>query len=161
MENAVFGFMGAIIGALLGFLGSILSTFGKSKGTQLTVLTQSVSSERAKWRSDMRILSSDLVSLLYQLKNTNDDKLQVEFQKTRVQIRLRLNPNDGHEYDNALLENLNYFNSFVTSNEKSQFAFSGKVEAFESTMQLLIKQEWDKSKKEVETGNLGRSDKST
>ncbi|MCF5761497.1 hypothetical protein K3H45_16615 [Aeromonas veronii] len=160
MEEAIFGFMGAITGALLGFLGSILSAFGKNKDTQLTVLTQSVSSERAKWRSDMRILSSDLVSLLYQLKNTNDDKLQVEFQKTRVQLRLRLNPNDGHIYDKELLENLNDFNSFVTSNQKSSFAFSDKIETFEANMQLLIKQEWDKSKTEVETGNLGKSDKS-
>lgn len=156
MENAVFGFIGALIGALLGFLGSILSTFGKSKDTQLTVLTKSVSAERAKWRSDMRILSSDLVSLLYQLRNTNDDKLQVEFQKTRVQLRLRLNPNDGHEHDEILLTSLNNFNSFVTSNEKYQFEFRKELETFELTMQRLIKQEWDKSKKEVETGNLGK-----
>jgi ABC-type antimicrobial peptide transport system permease subunit len=48
MENAIFGFMGALIGAGLGFIGSLLSTFGKSKDTSKDVLTRTVTNERAQ-----------------------------------------------------------------------------------------------------------------
>lgn len=54
MEAAIFGFSGALIGAVLGFIGSLLSTFGKSKDVELDVRTKVVTNERAQWRKVMR-----------------------------------------------------------------------------------------------------------
>jgi hypothetical protein len=159
MESAVFGFIGALVGAVLGFIGSVLSVFGKSKDTQLTVLTQVITTERAQWRSDMRSLTSELVPLLHQIKDKKSKEAISEFHQLRVKIRLRLNPKEGHEYDQELLSLLGTFEDFINSADNSQSKFDDKIEKFEITMQKLIKKEWDKSKKEAESGNLGASDK--
>lgn len=159
MESAVFGFIGALIGAVLGFIGSILSIFGRNKDTQLTVLTQVITTERAQWRTDMRNLTSELVYLLQQVKNERSKEDISEFQKLRVKIMLRLNPKDGHKYDERLLILLITFKSFIVSDNKPPINIDDEIESFELTMQKLIKKEWDKSKKEAESGNLGASDK--
>lgn len=159
MESAIFGFIGALVGAVLGFIGSILSIFGRNKDTQLTVLTQVITTERAQWRSDMRNLTSEFVSLLQQVKNERSKEEISEFQKLRVKIRLRLNPKEGHEYDEKLLSLLRTFKGFIDSDDKSPINIEDEIESFELTMQKLIKKEWDKSKKEAESGNLGASDK--
>lgn len=52
-----------MIGAVLGFIGSLLSTFGKSKDVKLDVRTKVVTNERAHWRKDMRELSAEYVAL--------------------------------------------------------------------------------------------------
>jgi hypothetical protein len=159
MENAVFGFVGALVGAVLGFIGSILSTFGKNKDTQLTVLTQVITTERAQWRSDMRDLTSEFVSYLHQIKNERRQVEISEFHKLRVKIRLRLNPKEGHEYDEELLTLLRTFKGLVESDQNVPITIDAEIERFELTMQKLIKKEWDKSKKEAESGNLGASDR--
>ncbi|MGR5229961.1 hypothetical protein ACPV30_15750 [Photobacterium damselae] len=161
MEAAVFGFMGAIIGAIVVFLGALITAFGKSKDTQLDVLTKIITSERAQWRNDMRVLSSELISLLNQ-ENIRDDKESLnKFQKTRVELRLRLNPNEGHDLDVELLTLLKGFSDFVATKDKASSVDTSKLEDFELAMQKLIKKEWDKSKKETESGNLGKADKHT
>ncbi len=161
MEAAVFGFMGALIGAILVFLGALITAFGKSKDTQLDVLTKIITSERAQWRNDMRVLSSELVSLLNQGNIRDDKELLNKFHQTRVELRLRLNPNEGHDLDMELLTLLKDFSDFVSTEDATSSVDSSKLEDFELAMQKLIKKEWDKSKKETESGNLGKADKHT
>jgi flagellin-specific chaperone FliS len=161
MEVAVFGFMGIIIGAILVFLGTLVTAFGKSKDTQLDVLTKVITSERAQWRNDMRVLGSELVSLLNQKNIKDDNELLKNFHQTRVKLRLRLNPNEGHELDVELLTLLRGFSDFVAKADKISSVDTTKLEDFEFAIQKLIKKEWDKSKKETESGNLGKADKHT
>ncbi|ENM5935888.1 hypothetical protein CTB58_003753 [Vibrio mimicus] len=159
MESAVFGFLGAIIGSILGFVGSLLSTFGKARETQHNVITHVITKERSQWRSDMRNLTAELIVVATELHGRNDDKLLGKFNELRIKIRLRLNPYEGHKYDEVLLDCLNGLSEHFQKG--TAFDFNTKLEEFESNMQKLIKKEWDKSKKEAESGNMGVPDKYT
>ena len=161
MEVAIFSFMGAVLGAILVFVASLFTTFGKSKDTQLDVLTKVITTERAQWRSDMRKLTSELVSLLRREKIKTDDDLIDQFHQTRVKLRLRLNSDEGHALDEKLLASLKVFSNYVTKDNDTFINLISELEKFELTTQQLIKKEWDKSKKEAESGNLGKSDKHT
>ena len=157
MESAIFGFMGALLGAVLGFIGSVLSTFGKSKDTQLDILTKIITSERAQWRQDMRILTSDLVGHIHRaIAKKEDDDILIELNKTRVLIKLRLNPNEDHKLDKDLLCGLD---NILTHLDDDKDQLLATLLIFEDNMQKLIKREWDKSKGEAQSGNIGKSDK--
>lgn len=152
MENAVFGFLGALIGAVLGFIGSLLSTFGKSKDTSKDVLTRTVTNERAQWRNDLRNLAGEFVE--NSLRIVSDDPSGSIFclERQRVLIRLRLNPDPGHILDASILENGRDIVRLARDRDASNLVKS--LELFEHNVQSLLKQEWDKSKREAETGDL-------
>lgn len=156
MEAAIFGFVGALIGAVLGFIGSILSTFGKSKDVQLDVRTKVVTNERAQWRKDMRELSAAYVALSNRVAIVPQVNDGYELERTRVLIRLRLNPNPEHTLDAKLLKVLPVIAQNAYAKNVSEL--KSKREEFEADIQALLKREWDKSKCEAETGNIAASD---
>ncbi|MCU8015235.1 MULTISPECIES: hypothetical protein [unclassified Shewanella] len=156
MEAAIFGFVGALIGAVLGFIGSILSTFGKSKDVQLDVRTKVVTNERAQWRKDMRELSAEYVALSNRVAVAPRENDEYELERTRVLIRLRLNVNPDHKLDAKLLLVLPVISQ--NARTKNINDLKSKLEEFETDMQALLKREWDKSKGEAETGNIAASD---
>lgn len=156
MEAAIFGFVGALIGAVLGFIGSVLSTFGKSKDVQLDVRTKVVTNERAQWRKDMRELSAGYVALSNRIAVAPQDNDEYELERTRVLIRLRLNANPDHRLDAKLLLALPVISTNARSKNMDELKL--KLEEFEADMQALLKREWDKSKREAETGNIAASD---
>jgi len=153
VDNAAFGFGGALLGAILGFVGSLLSTFGKTKDTELEVRTRVVTGERAQWRRDMRELAASYVAIATRLcvGSPHDDD-EFEMERLRVQLRLRLNPKEGEELDEALLKLLPLIFNCATSKDRA--GLRSKLESFEYHMQCLLKEEWDKSKTEAESGNL-------
>lgn len=159
MEAAVFGFIGALMGATLGFIGSLISTFGKSKDTQLDVRTKVVTNERAQWRKDMRELTAAYVVLSTHLAVTSDSSAEDnnEFERTRVLIRLRLNAHPDHKLDAKLLRTLPLI--AMHTRDKNIDSLKAKLEEFEHDMQSLLKREWDKSKGEADSGNIASSDK--
>lgn len=159
METAVFGFVGALIGSILGFIGSLFSAFGKSKDTQLDVRTKVVTNERAQWRKDMRELAAAYVVLSNQLADTSkpNEEYNNEFERTRVLIRLRLNGHPGHKLDAKILRALQAI--AVYAKDKKLDSLKAELEGFEFDMQTLLKREWDKSKGEAESGNIAISDK--
>lgn len=159
MEAAIFGFIGALMGAVLGFIGSLISTFGKSKDTQLDVRTKVVTNERAQWRKDMRDLAAAYVVLSTHLANTSDSSAEVtnEFERTRVLIRLRLNAHPDHKLDAKLLRTLPLIATHTKN--KNLGSLKTSIEEFELDMQTLLKREWDKSKREAESGNIASSDR--
>jgi len=159
MEAAIFGFIGALMGAVLGFIGSLISTFGKSKDTQLDVRTKVVTNERAQWRKDMRDLAAAYVVLASHLAESSDSNVEDrnEFERTRVLIRLRLNAHPDHKLDAKLLRTLPLI-AMHTKN-KNIGPLKTSIEEFEIDMQTLLKREWDKSKREAESGNIASSDR--
>lgn len=156
MEGPIFGFVGALIGAVLGFIGSILSTFGKSKDVQLDVRTKVVTNERAQWRKDMRELTAAYVALSNRVAISPQADDTYELERTRVLIRLRLNANPDHNLDSKLLLMLPDISQ--NAHAKNVKNLKSKLEEFEKGMQALLKREWDKSKVEAETGNIAASD---
>lgn len=152
MESAIFGFMGALIGAGLGFIGSLLSTFSKSKDTSKDVLTRTVTNERALWRKELREISGEFVENALRIAANDSTGSIYTLEKQRVLIRLRLNPNPEHALDASILANIQNVLRYAKTldSEKLTEALSD----FEREVQALLKQEWDKSKNEAECGTL-------
>lgn len=129
--------------------------------TAKTVLVQTVTAERAKWRAEMRDHVERLVAFLraYERGGPEADWEQVD--RLRTGIRLRLNPNartppptggDMHEADRAVHQVLDA----ITAAGKSGMALhSGLADRLEEHMAVLLKGEWDKSKNEAVSGKLG------
>lgn len=156
MESAIFGFIGALIGSILGFVGSLLSTFGKQRDTQLEVRTSVVTGERAKWRAEMRELGANFVSTAIRLSQDRNEPDTFEIERIRVNLRLRLNANQDHKLDSTLLKILPKI--VLQARESRTDDLRVDLESFETTLQALLKQEWDKSKNEAESGNIATSD---
>lgn len=156
MENAVFGFIGALVGAVLGFIGSLLSTIGKSKDTSKDVLTRTVTNERAQWRNDLRELAGEFVENTLRIASNDPGGSIYTLEKKRVLIRLRLNPNPDHTLDASILASIRTIVQHVRAQNSDLLLES--LEKFEQDIQSLLKQEWDKSKREAETGTLDAHD---
>lgn len=152
MENAVFGFIGAIIGSVLGFIGSLLSTFGKSKDTSKDVLTRTVTNERAQWREDLRSLAGEFVENSLRIVSNDPSGSIYSLERQRVQIRLRLNPNPEHKLDANILKISRNMVQLARGCDPDNLLKS--IELFEHEIQSLLKQEWDKSKREAQSGSL-------
>lgn len=152
MEHAIFGFLGALIGSVLGFIGSVLSTFGKSKDTSKDILTRTVTNERAQWRKDLRELSSEFVENSLRIASNDKKGSAFTLEKIRVLIRLRLNPNPEHNLDANIMKEIKNIAQQVRNKEFTYLLES--LERFEQDIQSLLKKEWDKSKREAETGGV-------
>lgn len=152
MENAIFGFMGALVGAGLGFIGSLLSTFGKSKDTSKDVLTRTVTNERALWRKELREIAGEFVENALRIAAGDSAGSIYALEKQRVLIKLRLNPNPEHTLDASILLNIQNVLRFAKASNPEKLAEA--LSDFERDVQALLKQEWDKSKNEAESGNL-------
>jgi gas vesicle protein len=152
MENAIFGFMGALIGAGLGFIGSLLSTFGKSKDTSKDVLTRTVTNERAQWRKELREIAGEFVENALRIAANDSTGSIYALEKQRVLIKLRLNPNPEHALDASILLNIQNVLQYAKARNSEKLAEA--LSDFERDVQALLKQEWDKSKNEAESGTL-------
>ena len=155
MESAIFGFMGALIGAGLGFIGSLLSTFSKSKDTSKDVLTRTVTNERALWRKELREISGEFVENALRIAANDSTGSIYALEKQRVLIRLRLNPNPEHALDANILASIQNVLRYAKTLDSEKLAEA--LSDFEREIQALLKQEWDKSKNEAECGTLHSS----
>jgi hypothetical protein len=149
---AIFGFLGALIASGLGFLGAYLSTFGRSKDTSKDVLTRTVTNERALWRGELREVAADFVENALRIVDKDPGGSIYRLEKQRVLIRVRLNPGPEHEFDAGILRGIADIVKQAKAFDSTSLAAS--LEAFESNVQFLLKQEWDKSKREAVTGML-------
>lgn len=157
MESAVAGFFGAIIGALLGFWGSLYGAMSQQRISNKEVFTRTVTEERAKWRSELRTLSVRFTELARKLCD-GESKYKYELEAVRVEIRLRLNPDPEHKLDATILGEIKEIAEKAGSADKKDLTEC--LEKFEADVQRLIKAEWDKSKNEAITGNLQQTDSS-
>lgn len=136
--------------------GAAIETNSKS------VLVQTVTAERAKWRSEMREVVTELFSLLH--ASTRGET--IEWQKVdrlRSGIRLRLNPagrapapagGDNHEKDRQIHGDLDALGRAGPTGTTAHAAIADDLERH---MAALLKGEWDGSKNEAVTGELKKS----
>ncbi len=130
--------------------------------TAKTVLVQTVTAERAKWRAEMRDQTERLAAFLCAHERGGSEVDWVEFDRLRTGIRLRLNPigrtqapagGDAHDSDRAVHQVLNAIANAGKSGTPSNTALADQLEEH---MAALLKGEWDKSKLEAVSGKLGR-----
>jgi len=129
--------------------------------TAKTVLVQTVTAERAKWRAEMRDQVERLVALLRADERGGPEADWEQVDRLRTGIRLRLNPTgrkpspaggDMHEADRAVHQVLD---AIAAAGKSGAALHAGLADRLEEHMAELLKGEWDKSKKEAVSGKLG------
>jgi hypothetical protein len=153
MAQGVLGSLGPLVGAMIGFLGAIAVQRFKSKDTSKDILTRTVTNERATWRSDLRDLAGDLVENALRIIEGAERGCIYTLERQRLLIRLRLNPYPFHKLD----ANIMRCADDITRCARSKDVDSAKsaIAEFEKGVQQLLKQEWEKSKREAATGRVG------
>ena len=129
--------------------------------TAKTVLVQTVTAERAKWRAEMRNQTEQLVALLRSHGRGGAGVDWEKFDRLRTGIRLRLNPTgrapapaagDTHDADRAVHDVLD---AITNARNSETLANTELADQLEKHMAGLLKGEWDKSKREAVSGKLG------
>jgi len=129
--------------------------------TAKTVLVQTVTAERAKWRAEMRDQTERLAAILRTHERGGPEVDWVQFDRLRTRIRLRLNPTgrtpmpaegDTHDADRAVHQVLDAIANAGKSGTSPNTALADDLEEH---MAALLKGEWDKSKCEAVSGKLG------
>jgi hypothetical protein len=134
-----------------------------------TILIETVTAERAKWRSDLRRETARLSSLVHRKLDGKCVDLAA-FHKTRVEILLRINPKGyevqpnegGHPLDRRILMELKALSSIVAmppailAVEPTSACAKRSIDQLEVAVQRILKQEWEVSKDEAQTGELKR-----
>lgn len=129
--------------------------------TAKTVLVQTVTAERAKWRSEMRDQTERLVALLRAHERDGPEADWKKVDRLRTGIRLRLNPTgrkpppsggDTHDADRAVHHVLD---AIATAGKSEMAPHAALANQLEEHMAVLLKGEWDKSKGEAVSGRLG------
>lgn len=125
-----------------------------------TNFINTVTSQRIKWIEQLRQDISTFSGLAYTWSVSNMEGKPQEFEmvreidRLRHVIRLRLNPQGTHDkrIESLLVEVPKY------TDPRQIAKLSIALEDLTTTTQLLLKQEWEKVKKEAEYGNLHRYD---
>ena len=124
-----------------------------------SVLVQTVTSERAVWRREVRAAAAELATVLREPEPTpTRDWTKVD--RLGSEIRLRLNPlaredasaTGPHRLDHAVHAALDTLREL---DRKAAGPHDGPADELERAIADLLKQEWTKSKREAVTGKLG------
>jgi hypothetical protein len=121
-----------------------------------TLFVTAITAERAKWRHELRLATAEFVRLAHEgLAGTAADFLP-KLHEHRLLIFLRVNPNANHKTDAAILAAVKKIPGLVRDGRKDK-ALSC-LAALETSVQTLLKAEWEKSKTEAITGKLQITD---
>jgi hypothetical protein len=129
--------------------------------TAKTVLVQTITAERAKWRAEMRDQSERLVTLLRAHDRGGAEADWEQAYLLRTGIRLRLNPTGrtpppagsaAHDADRAVHRVLD---TIAAAGKSETGIHAALADQLEERMAILLKGEWDKSKNEAVSGKLG------
>jgi hypothetical protein len=139
------------------FAGALLAGWMTQRTSRKTLFVNTVTTERAAWRSDLRTQTAELVTLAHAALEKPTETL-ADFHERRVGIRLRVNPRGGrdHPLDQAIMESLAALPDLLrpASDPADRVSVLAQLERLEASVQQLLKQEWDKSKDEARTGKL-------
>lgn len=143
-----------LLGAILTAVLLYRSTVGVARRN---LLVGTVTKERAQWREDMREAVSRLVAVALALPPSPTRAQMAAFDRLRVGVRLRLNPSRKEKdiLDQRLLAALKDLRTALI--EGRTVVADHQIEIIEASMQQLLKDEWDKSKDEAETGELTKT----
>jgi hypothetical protein len=149
---ALVGFLGVVIGAIFGFIGVGITALFTSRNNNKNIFINTVTSERAKWRDELRNNTAEFCKLAYGQSHNQGTFDRLRLEELRVLIRLRLNPNPKHALDKIILdattEVTNALDGSAATDVRQQ------LQTIEANVQALLKQEWEKSKQEARKGKL-------
>jgi hypothetical protein len=141
----------ALVGALI---GAFLSSGVAARNNKQNLFVNTVTAERAKWRAELRTITSELAKVTFVGLSDPKPETLARLHELRVLVRLRLNPSSDpkHALDQAALAALPELTKAVEEAKRSE-ALSA-LEKVEAAVQHLLKQEWEKSKREAARGAL-------
>jgi len=145
-----------IVSILLTFLVGVWNLVLNYRNTRRTNYINTVTAQRVKWLEQIRQDISSFCGITYtwhysDLADTpQEHDMLKEIDRLRHVIRLRLNPSGTHDktIERLIAEIPKYTD--ISQRDKLQKS----LEELTTTSQLLLKEEWEKVKREVEHGNL-------
>lgn len=147
-------FIGTLITAFLALLGAWLLYRSTISVARRNLLVATVTAERAVWRSDLRIATVELSEVTLLALDKPTVEMLAEAHRKRLEIKLRLNPSraDEHRLDREISDALHAL-GLALERAKAIEARTQLLKV-ETLVQELLKQEWDKSKREANSGEL-------
>ncbi|MEO5954252.1 MAG: hypothetical protein ABIR36_00955 [Nitrospiraceae bacterium] len=148
------------LGIVLTFAVGVWNLVLTYRNTRRTNFINTVTSQRVKWIEQLRQDISTFCGLTYTWSASNMEGKPQEFEmvrdidRLRHVIRLRLNPRGTH--DGRIESLLEEIPQYTDPSQSAKLAAA--LKELTTTTQLLLKEEWEKVKKEAEYGNLHRGD---
>ena len=153
--SGTFTFVASLTGALFALFGVSLTVFFTARNNNKNVFINTVTVERAKWRTEMRNTIAEFCRVCYEQLEDPTKRNIPKLQELRVLTKLRLNPDQKHELDaTIMIAAANVIEGLVSS--QSALVISN-LQILENKVQELLKQEWDKSKTEAKTGKVTKA----
>jgi hypothetical protein len=157
----------AVLGALTSILvawvaarvavKNTLKTAGASIETNnKTLFVTAITAERAKWRQELRLTTAEFVRIAHEGLAGTAAEVLPKLHEHKVLIFLRVNPNTKHKTDAAILAAVQKIPDLVRDGSKDE-ALACLAE-LETSVQTLLKAEWEKSKTEAISGKLQITD---
>ena len=146
-----------IVIALIAVVGVFFTAFIAFRNNNKNLLIKTVTEERAKWRTELRNYCAEFSKLVYEQTIDAGASNKPRIIELKAHIKLRTNPSDKpkHKLDQDILkESQEIVNQLDAGGDKKEII--EKLINLESNVQKLLKQEWDKSKGEADSGNLAK-----
>ena len=144
------------LGIVLTFAIGVWNLVSAYRTTRKTSFINTVTSQRVKWIEQLRQDVSALSGLTHAWCFSNLEGKPQEFEvlkeidRLRHVIRLRLNPDGTHDRKiQALISKIPEL-----THESQQAQLKAALDELTTETQLLLKEEWEKVKREAEHGNL-------
>lgn len=144
----------------LTLLGAIVTAGLLYRSTMIiarrNLLVETVTKERATWRSELRAAVLELSDATHSAINSFDANSIARVHRWRLAISLRLNPSraDKHQLDRRISDALHALE--LALERQRHVEARTQLLQVEVNVRKLLKQEWDKSKTEARTGKLER-----
>lgn len=133
---------GTVIAAIIALIGSLY-------GINVNMKQKNVDEERAKWRERMRELGGQIAENAYLLHRTTNKEYRNELRAKLFglisELQLRLNP-----FEKEDIEEKEFTDSEILklAEDIFYFPYPSQIGRFEQKMQLLLKWEWERAKKD-------------
>jgi uncharacterized membrane-anchored protein YjiN (DUF445 family) len=149
-----------IVIALIAVIGVFFTARTAWKNNNKNLLIKTVTDERSVWRKELREICAEFVKLIYEQVNNSSVSNKPRINELKVHMKLRVNPSQEpkHKLDKEIIR----LSQDLVSSLDADDGDDGKENIYknlvdlEGNIQKLLKQEWDKSKKEAVEGKLGK-----
>ncbi|EPZ4992842.1 hypothetical protein ACXOI2_003574 [Vibrio cholerae] len=156
-----------VVGGIISLVAVTLNVYFTNKNSNKKLFLENVTVERSKWREQLREEVSSFSALaLKHYHSVKDVEIGLASRKIssdihdlnelRVKVRLRLNPYENIDsYDTKLIRSMK---RVLLQLEAQRYGYLDReLLRIERCAQRILKNEWDKSKREAVTGKMEKS----
>jgi len=143
---------GVLAGALLALVGVAITNYFSTRNNSKNIFIGTVTKERATWRGELRTHVASFCKEAREHYSSSKPSIAPALHESRVHILLRLNPNPTHKFDAGLIKGVG--DTMQALSVRDGAALEVALEAIEKNAQALLKQEWEKSKREARSGKV-------